>query len=67
MRRNDLSNKENMKNPNTMHRKYSKRQRNMNPQKTERRQAGHEKEQDVDDDKNETENRGRRRRYLNFF
>ncbi len=67
MRRNDLSNKENMKNPNIVHRKYSKRQRNMNPQKTERRQAGHETEQDVDDDKNETENRGRGRRYLKFF
>lgn len=56
-----------MKNPNTVHRKYSKRQRNMNPQKTERRQAGHEKEQDVDDDKNETEDRGRGRRHLKFF
>jgi hypothetical protein len=67
MRRNDLSNKENIKNPNTVHRKYSMRQRNMNPQKTERRQAGHEKEQDVDDDKNETEKRSRGRRYLKFF
>jgi hypothetical protein len=67
MRRNDLSNKENIKNPNTVHRKYSKRQRNMNLQKTERRQAGHEKEQGLDDDKNETEKRSRGRRYLKFF
>jgi hypothetical protein len=56
-----------MKKPNTVHSKYSERQRNLNPQKTERSQAGHEKEQGVDDDKNETENRGRGRRYLKFF